>query len=146
MLTKRVISGLLFLPVFYLVTWKLDPVYFAALVLVAAVLGQQELYRMAKERGVVPNEALGVLLGALVVRQPLPSGAAWLERQFALFAAVALLILTARLFSPRPGGGRAGGYFRYAPGRSLRGTALQFSGRRAAGRLTANSGWFSCSS
>lgn len=101
MLTKRVISGLLFLPVFYLVTWKLDPVYFTALVLVAAVLGQQELYRMAKERRVVPNEALGVLLGALVVLDRYhPVLQAW--NGAALFAAITLLILTARLFSPRP--------------------------------------------
>lgn len=100
MLYKRVISGLLFLPVFYLVTWKLDPVYFAALVLVAALLGQQELYRMAKSRGVAPLEVLGVLLGALVVvssYHPLPS-----LTGHSLFAAVGLLILTVRLFSPRP--------------------------------------------
>ncbi len=99
MLTKRVISGLLFLPIFYLVTWRLDPVYFAALVLVAALLGQQELYRMAKARGTVPNEGLGVLLGALVVvntYHPLIPG-----EGVSLFGLVALLILTARLFSPR---------------------------------------------
>lgn len=101
MLYKRVISGLLFLPVFYLVTWVLEPVYFAAFVLVAAVLGQQELYRMAKERQIVPNEALGVLLGALVVLdryRPLVHGTS----SAALFGIIVLLIVTARLFSPRP--------------------------------------------
>ncbi len=61
------ISGLLFLPIFYLVTWKLPPAYFTALVLAAAAVGQYEFYRMAQARGAHPHVALGIALGALIV-------------------------------------------------------------------------------
>lgn len=100
MLSKRLLSGLLFLPFFYLFTWKLPPVYFTALVTVAVVIGQFEFYRMAKAGGTSPNIVLGMLIGVFVIYQayrpviPLvgyyPVG---------LFL---LLIMTARLFSPRP--------------------------------------------
>jgi phosphatidate cytidylyltransferase len=98
MLYKRVISGLLFLPVFYLVTWKLPPAYFAALVLLAAVIGQFEFYRMAKAGGVTPDAVLGMVAGAFVI----------LDSYHSLFpgdgkypAAILLLIMIARLVSPR---------------------------------------------
>lgn len=100
MLYQRVISGLLFLPVFYLVTWKLDPVYFTGLVLAAAVIGQHEFYRLAKARGISPGALLGMVLGALVVLEayhPLPAEAG---KNYA--AAFLLLVMAARLFSSRP--------------------------------------------
>jgi phosphatidate cytidylyltransferase len=100
MLHKRVISGLLFLPIFYLVAWKLQPVFFTALVLIAAVVGLAEFYRMARARGIRPNAALGSALGALVVldaHYPLFSGAG-----AAHLAAGVLFFMTVRLFSPRP--------------------------------------------
>lgn len=99
MLYKRIISGLLFLPLFYLVAWELPPVYFAGLVLVAAALGQHEFYRMAQVRRIQPNPVLGILIGAFVVTEsfhPLP-GFAWKS----YVVAALLLVLVARLFSPR---------------------------------------------
>ncbi len=100
MLYKRVLSGLLFLPIFYLFTWKLPAAYFLALVMVAAVLGQYEFYRMARARGIRPQVFLGSVLGALVVLDayhPLfPAGDALLP------AAGLIAIMVARLFSSRP--------------------------------------------
>ena len=101
MLYKRVISGLLFLPIFYLVTWVLPPVYFTALVMAAAAVGQYEFYRMAQARGSRPLRAPGIALGALMVLEfyhPLvPELGTFLP-----VAAGALLIMLARLFSARP--------------------------------------------
>jgi phosphatidate cytidylyltransferase len=100
MLYKRVLSGLLFLPIFYLFTWKLHPVYFLALVMAAAVLGQYEFYRMAQARGIHPAALLGSVLGALVVlngyRPLIPATGA------SLLAVCLLAIMVVRLFSPRP--------------------------------------------
>jgi phosphatidate cytidylyltransferase len=101
MLYKRVISGLLFLPVFYLVTWVLPPVYFMALVLAAVAVGQHEFYRMAQARGSHPLQVPGIAVGALMVLQfyhPLVPALG----TFLPVAAGALLIMIARLFSPRP--------------------------------------------
>ncbi len=100
MLYKRVISGLLFLPVFYAVTWELPPIYFTALVMVAVAVGQYEFYRMARNRGSNPHAALGILIGVLVVLEsyhPLPAGA-----EIFFLAGCIMLVMTARLFSPRP--------------------------------------------
>lgn len=100
MLYKRVLSGLLFLPLFYLFTWKLPPAYFLGLVMAAAVLGQYEFYRMAQARGIRPNVLLGSALGVLVVLDayhPLfPASGAF------LLAACLLAIMVIRLFSRRP--------------------------------------------
>jgi len=101
MLYQRVISGLLFLPIFYLVTWKLPPIYFAALVLAAAALGQYEFYRMVRARGFHPRDVLGIALGALLITgsyYPLfPAMGA-----FFLVALSVMLIMISRLFSSRP--------------------------------------------
>jgi len=66
MLYKRVLSGLLFLPIFYLFTWKLHPVYFLALVMAAAILGSTSSTHGAGS-GIRPGILLGSALGALVV-------------------------------------------------------------------------------
>lgn len=100
MLYKRVLSGLLFLPIFYLFTWKLPPQYFLALVMAAAVLGQYEFYRMAQARGIRPSALLGSALGALVV---LDAYHPLFPASGALLLAVCLLaIMVVRLFSARP--------------------------------------------
>jgi phosphatidate cytidylyltransferase len=101
MLYKRVISGLLFLPVFYLVAWKLPPVYFTALVLAAVAIGQYEFYRMARARGSRPYLALGIVLGALLVIEFYHPLLPALGRFFPV-TACALLIMIARLFSALP--------------------------------------------
>jgi phosphatidate cytidylyltransferase len=100
-LTIRIITGLLFLPVFYFVAWKLPTAYFTALVMAAAVVGQYEFYRMAHARGSHPNRALGMALGALVVlgfyhQSALGPG------PLLLITASTILVLVARLLSPRP--------------------------------------------
>ena len=98
MLRKRVISGLLFLPIFYLVAWKLPPHYFTALVLVAVVVGQYEFYRMARVRGYRPLSLVGIALGMLVLLDfyhPLH------PEMFFPVAASMLVIMIARLFSAR---------------------------------------------
>jgi len=101
MLYKRVISGLVFLPVFYLVGWVLPPLYFTALVLAAAAVGQYEFYRMAQARGGHPLFAPGMAFGALIVLEfysPLFPAMG----SFFPVAAGLLLIMAARLFSSRP--------------------------------------------
>jgi phosphatidate cytidylyltransferase len=100
MLYKRVISGLLFLPIFYLVIWRLSPLYFTALVLAAVAAGQYEFYRMARACGINPNAVLGSVIGALVVLEsynPLLFGMGKIY-----LVAGLLLIMIVRLFSPRP--------------------------------------------
>jgi len=100
MLYKRVISGLLFLPIFYLVIWRLSPPYFTVLVLAAVAVGQYEFYRMARARGINPDTVLGSVMGALVVLEshhPLLFGMGKIY-----LAAGLLLIMIVRLFSPRP--------------------------------------------
>jgi phosphatidate cytidylyltransferase len=101
MLYKRVISGLLFLPVFYLLTWKLSPVYFTVFVLAAAAVGQYEFYRMAQARGAHPHTALGIALGALIVVDFYDPQFFSAMGAFSSVAACVLSIMIARLFSPR---------------------------------------------
>jgi len=101
MLRTRVISGLLFLPIFYLVAWILPPEYFTALVLAAALVGQYEFYRMARTRGYQPLSLVGMALGAFV----LLSFYRPLHPHLGTFFPVAvsmLVIMIVRLFSARP--------------------------------------------
>ena len=101
MLRTRVISGLLFLPIFYLVAWELPPVYFTALVLAAVLVGQHEFYRMARARGYQPLSLIGMALGALVLLsfyRPLHPHVGTIFP----VALSMLVIMIARLFSARP--------------------------------------------
>ncbi len=103
MLYQRVISGLLFLPIFYLVVWKLPPAYFTGLVALAAIIGQYEFYRMARKRELKPLAALGLLLGVLVVVQGFyHPGAPDRGQAFFYITVCVLVIMLARLFSPHP--------------------------------------------
>lgn len=100
MLYQRVITGLLFLPVFYLFAWKLPPVYFTALVMAAAAVGQLEFYGMAKARGARPLRMLGTACGALLIFEfyhPLFPGLG----PFFIVTASMLAVIMARLFSRR---------------------------------------------
>lgn len=101
MLHKRVISALLFLPVFYLFTWKFPPLYFTLLVIAAACAGQYEFYRMAVARGHQPQIIPGIALGALVVLDFYPPLSLRMGPVFMVTAAL-LLVLVFRLFSRRP--------------------------------------------
>jgi phosphatidate cytidylyltransferase len=104
MLYKRVISGLLFLPIFYLVTWRLSPPYFTAVLLIAVAVGQYEFYRMARARGINPNAILGSVMGALIVLEfyrPVLTA----EGKVLFVTGCMLLIMLTRLFSRRPADG-----------------------------------------
>ncbi len=95
----RTTTALLFLPIFYVVAWRLSSVYFTVLVMTAAVIGQYEFYRMVRARGFHPNVALGSALGVLVILafyRRLPGADMVLA-----ITAVTILVLVARLFSPR---------------------------------------------
>jgi phosphatidate cytidylyltransferase len=101
MLYKRVISGLLFLPIFYLVAWVLPPVYFMVLILAAVVVGQFEFYRIAQAQGSHPLRLPGIAVGVLMVLEfyhPLVPALG----TFLPVAASAFVIMIARLFSARP--------------------------------------------
>lgn len=101
MLHKRIISAVLFLPVFYLVVWKLPPVYFTILVLAAVIIGLHEFYLMGQARGQRPLVAVGMVLGALVVLDFYHPVFPAVGKLF--ISAIALMvILIARLFSSRP--------------------------------------------
>jgi phosphatidate cytidylyltransferase len=65
--TTRVLSGLALAPLLFVVVWLLPPAYFTGLVVIAAAIGQYELYSMAKARGTAPLTAAGIMLGALIV-------------------------------------------------------------------------------
>ncbi len=99
-LYTRIATIVLFLPVFYLVAWKLPPAYFTTVVALAAAIGQYEFYRMARARGARPHMALGILLGVLVIldaAHPLVRGGGWLVP----LALSPVIVLAARLFSRR---------------------------------------------
>ncbi len=101
MLSHRIITGLLFLPVFYLVVWNLPPEYFMLLLLVASGIGQFEFYRLARNSGTRPLAALGIALGSLLVYnffEPVPPelGIGFLVTSFMIVVAFV------RLFSPAP--------------------------------------------
>jgi phosphatidate cytidylyltransferase len=97
----RIITGLLFLPIFYFVAWKLPMAYFTALVMAAAAIGQYELYRMARTRGFHPNTVLGMVLGTLVVMEFYHQSAFGPGPVLSITAST-ILVLVARLLSPRP--------------------------------------------
>jgi phosphatidate cytidylyltransferase len=101
MLHKRVISGLLFLPFFYLFTWKLPSVYFTGLVVAAAAIGQYEFYQMAKACGSRPLVVPGIVFGVLVVTDFYPPLSLRMGPYFAAAAAL-LAVMVLRLFSRRP--------------------------------------------
>jgi phosphatidate cytidylyltransferase len=101
MLNKRVISAILFLPVFYLFAWKLPPIYFTALVIAMAAAGQYEFYRMAQARGFRPHIVLGIALGALALYESYRPLYPRLGPLFFITLSL-LLIMIMRLFSRRP--------------------------------------------
>jgi len=100
-LSIRIITGLLFLPIFYFVAWELPTGYFTVLVMAAAAFGQYEFYRMAHARGFHPNRVLGIVLGALVVMEFYPRLALGPGPIFSITASM-ILVLVVRLLSPRP--------------------------------------------
>jgi phosphatidate cytidylyltransferase len=100
---KRVLSSIVLIPILYVIVWELPPVYFAGLVVVAAVIGQNEFYRMARNRGIRPQVVLGIIFGVLIALSFYP-GFSLFRGTGAAFCITAGMfsIMSARLFSPRP--------------------------------------------
>ena len=102
MSTTRILSSLALAPVLFVIVWLLPPLYFMALAAVATVIGLNELYALAKARGIAPLAATGTVLGVLVVinaARPIIVLAG--GPHFWLVLSV-LVVMTARLFSRRP--------------------------------------------
>jgi phosphatidate cytidylyltransferase len=60
-------TSVVLVPLVFVVVWYLPAGWFTALVVIAAAIGQHELYAMARSRGIQPLEAMGIVLGALVI-------------------------------------------------------------------------------
>ena len=102
MSATRVLSSIALVPLLFIVVWLLPPAYFTGLVVVAAAVGQHELYGMAKARGIAPLTAAGIALGALVVinfHRPLYP---YLGGPYFWTTLCVLTVMVARLFSRRP--------------------------------------------
>lgn len=102
MISTRVLTSIVLVPVLFAVVWLLPPVYFAVLAIIAAAIGQYELYAMARARGITPMTILGILLGALIVLnfyRPIPP---YRGGPFFWITLCILAIIVARLFSRRP--------------------------------------------
>ena len=96
MINKRVLTSAVAVPILYVIVWVLPPAFFVWLVMVAAVLGQHELYRMAEARGIKPLSVLGMLLGGLLILSLQGMDGVY------FITLSLLLIMLARLFSRRP--------------------------------------------
>ncbi|MEK6742496.1 MAG: phosphatidate cytidylyltransferase [Nitrospirota bacterium] len=102
MVNTRVLTSLVLVPLLFVVVWLLPPVYFAGLAIIAAAIGQYELYAMARGRGITPLMILGIVLGALIVLtvyRPIPP---YRGGPFFWITLCVLAVITARLFSRRP--------------------------------------------
>lgn len=100
MLVKRILSSLVLIPVLYMVVWKLPPLYFVILAMIATGISLFEFYGMALVRGIRPLSIAGIVLGMAIIfniYQPIvPELGADFVIAFAL-----LSIMLVRLFSPR---------------------------------------------
>ena len=67
MSATRVLSSIVLVPILFVVVWLMPSGYFAGLAIIAAAIGQYELYAMARTRGAKPLTVLGIALGALIV-------------------------------------------------------------------------------
>ncbi len=105
MSATRVITSSVLVPILLVVVWYVPSFYFAVLVAAAAAIGQQELYAMARQRGSAPLSLTGIALGIVVVfsmARPVYTMAGGALLWVGLSV---LVILTVRLFSPRPAEG-----------------------------------------
>jgi phosphatidate cytidylyltransferase len=84
---KRVLSAVVFLPVFWVVVKKFGPLPYAALLVIAALVGLFELYALAGARGHRCHRVVGVLVALLVLASFVdPSVRLEYALAFALFA------------------------------------------------------------
>lgn len=102
MSSTRVLTSIVLVPILFAVVWLLPPVYFAGLVMIAAALGQYELYTMARARGITPLTVPGIALGALIVLSVYRSILPYLGSPYFWITLCVLVVIVARLFSRRP--------------------------------------------
>lgn len=102
MSATRVLTSSLLVPLLLAVVWFLPPVCFALLAAVAAAIGQQELYAMARQRGTAPLSLTGIVLGAAVVMSMAYPLHALSGGALPWVVLGVLAVLTVRLFSSRP--------------------------------------------
>ena len=102
MSATRVLSSVVLIPILFVVVWLMPSGYFAGLVVIAAAIGQYELYKMSRVRGMVPLIVSGIVLGALIVLlfyRPIPP---YRGGPYFWITLCILAIIVARLFSRRP--------------------------------------------
>lgn len=64
---KRVLSAVVFLPVFWIIVKKLEPWVYEGLIAVGAMLALRELYRLAEARGQRCHRLLGAMVALLIM-------------------------------------------------------------------------------
>ena len=102
MSSTRVLTSVVAVPFLFAVVWLMPPAYFAGLVIIAAAIGQYELYTMARVRGITPLTVLGIVLGAIIILtiyRPIPP---YRGGPFFWITLGVLAAIVARLFSRRP--------------------------------------------
>ncbi len=102
MSSTRVLTSIVLVPVLFAVVWLMPSGYFAGLAIIAAAIGQYELYTMARARGITPLTILGIVLGALVVLKVYRPIHPSLGGPYFWITLCVLAVMTARLFSRRP--------------------------------------------
>jgi len=102
MSSTRVLTSIVLVPVLFAVVWLLPPVYFAGLTIIAAAIGQYELYTMARARGITPLTITGIVLGALIVLNVYRSIPPYLGGPYFWITLCVLAVIVVRLFSRRP--------------------------------------------
>lgn len=103
MSSTRVLTSIVLVPVLFVVVWYLPSGYFAALAIIAAAIGQYELYKMARTRGgITPLALLGIVLGALVVLNVYRPLLTYRGGPYVWIALCVMAVIAARLFSRRP--------------------------------------------
>ncbi len=100
-MNKRLLTGVIGIPIIYVILWYLPKEYLWLLILTAAGLGMHELYRMAEQKGVRPQKTLGIVLGLLLVINFFKPLFPDLKFEF-LVTLFLVVVMLARLFSARP--------------------------------------------
>ncbi len=99
---KRVLSSIILIPILYLIVWKLPYPYFAGVVVLATLIGQQEFYRIAQSKGIKPLTVLGMVFGVLILIGDFYGHSRFDAGQAFFIAFCLLAIMITRLFSSRP--------------------------------------------
>jgi phosphatidate cytidylyltransferase len=102
MSSTRVLTSIVLVPVLFAVVWLMPSGYFAGLTIIAAAIGQYELYTMARARGITPLTILGLVLGACIVFNVYRPFYIYRGGPYFWITVCILVVIVARLFSRRP--------------------------------------------